>query len=448
MEECEPVNLVPFVHQVGGTNYMFKYDSTTVCKPLVPREHLYYQTMPECLMEFTPEYRGVVDVVVEDIDGDISLIGYPSGLVPKRKNRSLSNLRGNSPGSSGECGNSESDGEDVIQPRKLDGRDNKGKPAFSHSLSFECLDHENEGKDKQVVHSQNPWSIRSHKKHIERLQKGCLATGSQKFILLENVVSHLQFPCILDLKMGTRQHGDDDSESKRQTKIQRCATTTSRTLGVRVCGMQVYQLNSGNYVCKNKYYGRRLTEQGFLESLTMFFHNGCKMRLDVIELIVEKLKQMHSLLSKQNTYRFYSSSLLIMYDGRDRRIENCRKPSSNNGKENSGVSNRKSSSANSPNSDESDRLHRPRSSDRKSDTSAHSSPERSRSRDHLRENKDDNNWGTKVDVRMIDFAHTTFQGFPSDKVTHTGPDTGYLFGLENLIKTFLEIKQAAMSSDL
>lgn len=80
MNECksnqsECIPLAPFFHQVnanvfvrhwflfflqvGGHSSMFQYDSTTVCKLLDKDELRFYQSMPEILKEFTPEFRGL-----------------------------------------------------------------------------------------------------------------------------------------------------------------------------------------------------------------------------------------------------------------------------------------------------------------------------------------------------------------------------------------------------
>ena len=45
----------------------------------------------------------------------------------------------------------------------------------------------------------------------------------QEFILLENVAAKFRHPCILDLKMGTRVHGDEVTEAKKQRHMMKCS---------------------------------------------------------------------------------------------------------------------------------------------------------------------------------------------------------------------------------
>ena len=77
-----------------------------------------------------------------------------------------------------------------------------------------------------------------HKVRIDD-KTNAIYSFSLEYILLENVTAQFKHPCILDLKMGKRQHADIDSDKKRQSKIKKCESSTSSTLGVRLCGMQV-----------------------------------------------------------------------------------------------------------------------------------------------------------------------------------------------------------------
>lgn len=44
-----------------------------------------------------------------------------------------------------------------------------------------------------------------------------------------------------------------------------------------------------------------------------------------------------------------------------------------------------------------------------------------------------------VDVRMIDFAHMTYEGYMGDSQVHRGPDNGYLLGLDNLCRLLQDV---------
>jgi inositol-hexakisphosphate kinase len=103
----------------------------------------------------------------------------------------------------------------------------------------------------------------------------------------------------------------------------------------------------------------------FRLSLIQFIDNGHQKRLDILPEIIQRLESLYIIINSLLKYRFYSGSLLIVYDG--------------------------------------------------SFQSNH------------------------IDVRMIDFANTIRGTNDESLSNHTGPDKGYLFGLESLIKFFREI---------
>ncbi|XP_071017862.1 uncharacterized protein [Oncorhynchus clarkii lewisi] len=321
---CGGVPLEPFVHQVGGHTSMMRYDDHTVCKPLISREQRFYESLPPEMKEFTAEYKGMVLVCFEgDIDGYINLVAYPyveSEILdhedlperdqPRRKHSRRSLLRSTSEIKEERLPH-ESDSTDNLQELKSP----RLELQIYSDIPFQMLDN-NSGLGSEKI-SHNPWSLRCHRQQLSRMRSESKDRKLYKFLLLENVVHLFSYPCILDLKMGTRQHGDDASEEKAARQMQKCEQSTSATLGVRVCGMQVYQMDTGHYLCRNKYYGRSLSIEGFRHALHQYLHNGASLRKDLFEPMLCKLRSLKAILERQTTYRFYSSSLLIIYEGKE-----------------------------------------------------------------------------------------------------------------------------------
>ncbi|KAH8878998.1 SAICAR synthase-like protein [Thozetella sp. PMI_491] len=138
------------------------------------------------------------------------------------------------------------------------------------------------------------------------------------FLLLEDLTAGMKRPCIMDLKMGTRQYGVDAGPKKQKSQQGKCAKTTSRELGVRVCGLQVWDKQTQSYVFRDKYYGRNIKAgEEFQGALTRFLYDGVDYSsvLRHIPTILQKLSRLEVIISRLNGYRFYAASLLMFYDG-------------------------------------------------------------------------------------------------------------------------------------
>ncbi|KAK4047629.1 inositol polyphosphate kinase kcs1 [Microbotryomycetes sp. JL201] len=148
-----------------------------------------------------------------------------------------------------------------------------------------------------------------------RSQEADSAPRQEKFILMEDLTGAIKSPCVLDLKMGTRQYGILATPEKKESQTKKCSKTTSHQLGVRICGMQVYKSTEDRYVFQDKYFGRKVTIDDFPRVLASFLSNGQQVLAYHIPHILRQLYALASIVYSLDRYRFYAASLLFIYDG-------------------------------------------------------------------------------------------------------------------------------------
>lgn len=358
--------LEPFRHQVGGHVGLLCWDAHHVCKPFTERENNFYRRMSKSFAKFAPIYCGVVEVSFEpDSLGYLSVVAYPvPSVTGEEATRSPC----------GYCNNRQQ----VVVGKRM--HQHSGKYRFrlkkSGNVEVEPVSETSE-KFRDVTsgehNAQNPWAFYCQMRHVAAMQLRDLSQGRHRFMLLENLVCRFRRPCVIDLKMGTRQHGDDAPQQKKVQQTNKCARSTSAKMGVRIVGMQVYDSSSDVYLCTDKYLGRELDPIGFHTNMRRFLvDENNQARRELCAAFLRRIDALSQVISQAEGYRFYSGSLLLMFDG------------------------------------------------------AASAPETEEAAD------------AAIDVRMIDFEHSTYPGFRND-VPNTGTDSGYLLGLRSLSATIKTI---------
>ena len=141
-------------------------------------------------------------------------------------------------------------------------------------------------------------------------------------------------------------------------------------------------------------------------------HNGERSVTEVIPPIVNRIKELRTELEHHDTYRFHASSVLITYESAsDADLNFSSIPFSN--KE---ISNQ------------------PKTSQETVGICFNAKEDAS-----LKSNGNRHPNSRLCSVYMIDFAHSTYQGFLEDKIIHEGPDKDCLNALDNLIAVLNDI---------
>lgn len=313
----EWICLHPYDHQVGGHSGLCLLDKTTVCKPLVQEEYGIYETMSPALRQFVPKLKGWIDVkICKDTEGNM----YLFTLAKNTKNGIL-----NSDVTCEDCQRGASDDsqgaidDDTCSQKKvaISNGNNNSTCAFhtASSTNLRKADQNYEVADNICEALSNPWSLRCWKRQLWTFeQKG--VTKNCKYILLENLASKFKHPSILDLKIGTRGYGDDVSEEKRQAHMAKARHSTAGSLGVRIGGMQVYQVDKDSYRRLTKHYGKSIADYNtLLFTIQEFFHDGNSIRKGILSKFIQSLKTLISVIKSEEGCRFFGCSLLILYEG-------------------------------------------------------------------------------------------------------------------------------------
>eukprot|EP00761_Pharyngomonas_kirbyi_P000388 gb/GECH01000388.1/.p1 GENE.gb/GECH01000388.1/~~gb/GECH01000388.1/.p1 ORF type:complete len:360 (+),score=77.72 gb/GECH01000388.1/:1-1080(+) len=261
LENSEREELQPFLFQVSGHGGILRVSGNRLYKPLIPREHKFYTSLSEDspLHNFIPKFYGTTTITRELVDEQHSSDSIQSAAQV----------------------------ENVI---------------FTDDSSPWV----NTAKQR---HNGNPVESSETLKHWNTVDR------EFNYVILEDLTGKFKRPSVLDIKMGTRQHGFATSPTKAASLEAKCKKTTTAQLGIRHCGTQVYRRDQCRYLLRDKYFGRKLTQNTLNEALEEYFDNGETIMCKVIPGFLQRLQKLLEVFENNRSHHFFSSSLLFVYEG-------------------------------------------------------------------------------------------------------------------------------------
>ncbi|XP_063933685.1 inositol polyphosphate multikinase-like [Zophobas morio] len=198
------------------------------------------------------------------------------------------------------------DGNKILKPLQPSGRGQR-------ELDFyvEVYDKNNKNEDLFL--------LRSFLSHFYGERKVEVDGKIMSYIVLENAAAGFQKPCIVDLKMG-RQTYEPDAPLEKKNKEETKYPIQSES-GFRFVGMKIFNPKTETYDSYERTFGYLLTIEKFFDAFKLFFSSGLfesgslQAKVKLMETLIEKLRSVQAFFKRQHLYRFYSSSILIIYEG-------------------------------------------------------------------------------------------------------------------------------------
>jgi 1D-myo-inositol-tetrakisphosphate 5-kinase/inositol-polyphosphate multikinase len=170
---------------------------------------------------------------------------------------------------------------------------------------------------------------------VERLHGKKLAT--ELHIVLENITNGFKKPNVLDLKLGAQLWDDEAKPEKRARLDAVSAETTSGSLGFRIAGMRTYKGTSpsdvpedlkefievdkeGGYWVFNKMYGRKFSAEDVNDGFVAYVFPDAKTQpeleraREILAFFLGEVKDIIEVFEKKES-RMYSASILLVYEG-------------------------------------------------------------------------------------------------------------------------------------
>lgn len=134
-----------------------------------------------------------------------------------------------------------------------------------------------------------------------------------QYLKLEDACKRFRNPSIVDIKIGRVSYDPDADPDK--IAFESGKYPPQKKLGFQLLGTRVSGPSPNEATFYDKKWGRSLTEETITDGLEIFFSGNKAWRKHLIKAFIQRLETILIWFESQTQFQFYSSSLLLIYEG-------------------------------------------------------------------------------------------------------------------------------------
>ncbi|POM73044.1 Inositol polyphosphate multiKinase [Phytophthora palmivora] len=157
---------------------------------------------------------------------------------------------------------------------------------------------------------------------VPEVEDGQEKTGANglhpgQYLELEDLTWRRQWPCIMDVKMGTRSY--EDTATAEKIAYEKSKFPLQETVGFRIQGIKVFDPKQQSYVEFDKHFGRRVTsKEELVPAFRSYFPLDDTLKtIKLLDAFLRRLNQLKAWFDEQQGTEFIASSFLFLYDGEE-----------------------------------------------------------------------------------------------------------------------------------
>lgn len=172
----------------------------------------------------------------------------------------------------------------------------------------------------QAAEEEEIWNQKMQLRQFVPSFFGSATWADRQYLILKDLVFGYRRPCVMDVKIGYRTWYSAGDATYNERARQKDENTTQSSIGFKICGWQTYDATRRKFLRVSKSKCKTMSKDEVREAFIRFADNksgwiGPNEVYNSCQGVIPQLKALRAWFQTQRLFKFYSSSILMIYEG-------------------------------------------------------------------------------------------------------------------------------------